>query len=252
MLHWIGAPKWALAIFLIVLAVCLLVLSYLLLRKEGPLVKYSRTGGIAGMRDILTVYPSGRAFVESKLIGSGELVLSEDHMAAIKLLLEELSPMGTAEYRAKPSAADFFSHSLVSERYGIELNWVDSWASEEIPFRLEAAEALMRELLNRAKGEDFKAGFGSSAGGTSMYAELDKLVVRAGSEVRIKVIVENTESSGRDLSVSGECFAAEVSGEGHDFSVSIKPLCDNKLLKVSMSFGNASVEVPIFILGAKA
>lgn len=217
MLHWVGAPKWALAIFLIVMAACLLALSYLLLRTERPLVTYSRTGGIAGMRDVLTVYPSGRAFFRSKITGSGELELSEDHMRAIRLLLEELSPMGTADYGAKPSATDFFSHSLVSEGYGVELSWVDPWASEvEVPFQLRAAEVLMRELLSRAKGEDFKAGFSGSASGTSIYAETNKLVAGTGSEVRIRVTVESMESLGsryREDASQLKCWAGSPSSK---------------------------------------
>ncbi|MEM3930114.1 MAG: hypothetical protein QXX48_07580 [Candidatus Korarchaeum sp.] len=257
MLHWVGAPKWALAILIIVLVASITVLSYLLLlRSERPLMTYRRTGGVAGLMEGLTIYPSGMASFQGKLVNR-EMKLSDDDLKAIRLLLKELASLGHSEYGAKPGTADFLSHSLVSEEYGIRLSWVDPWASEEVPFQLEAASVLMTKLFSEAMGGGFEARFGSSSGGISIRVELDGIVMEVHDEMRVKVFVENLGEDvpfDHPIKVSGECVVAEilrqaVLGKGrYEMNLMIGSDCGEKLLRVIISSQNVSVEVPIFVI----
>ncbi len=258
MFHWIGAPRWALVVLLVTLTISVSLLIYLLLlRTERPLATYRRTGGVAGLSESLTVYPSGRVLLQSK-VGTREARLSEEYMEAVRLLLKELAQIGKSEYGARPGAADFLSYSLVSSGYGVNLSWVDPWASGlRIPFQLEAANILMSELMSVVRGEEFELRVSNSSDGISMRAEAKGIVLSG--EMRIKVILETWEDfryEGPLLTVSG-CVVAEVPHQEGvlrrgmtEVEVAIRPLCIGRLLRVEISsIKNLSVEIPIFAIG---
>ncbi|RDD53295.1 MAG: hypothetical protein BA066_05165 [Candidatus Korarchaeota archaeon NZ13-K] len=217
MFHWVGAPKWALLVLLVTLATSTLILAYLaLLRAERPILTYSRTGGIAGIRESLTVYTSGRVLVQGRIIGSKELLLGDDRMRAIGLLLKELAPLGKLELGARPGAVDFFSYSIISEEHGLELSWVDPWASEgPVPFQLEAANALMSELISEARGEEFKLRVSGSDGEVSIQAEPEGLIMGTRDRMRVNITIEGVDLklNASLLRVSGNCVSAEILNE---------------------------------------
>lgn len=258
--HWIGTPRWALVVLLVTLTISVSLLSYLLLlRTERPLAIYRRTGGVAGLRESLVVYPSGRVVLQSGATGTEETRISGNYMEAVKLLLKELTSIGKSEYGARPGAADFFSYSLVSEGYGVNLSWVDPWASEgRVPFQLEAANLLMSELISVSRGEEFMLRMSDSSNGISMYAETSGLVVS--DEMKVKVVLTGEEADyGTLLTVSGDCIAAEVPPQGGmpergmtEVVIVIRPLCSGRLLRVEISFKDLSVEIPIFAIGRGA
>lgn len=261
MFHWIGAPKWALAILAFTLAFSLLILSYLaFIRSREPLITYVRTGGFAGIRDVLTIYQDGTAYLQSRTIGFLEIKLTEEELKAVKLMLEEMRSLGSLSYGARQGAADFFSHSIVSD--GIEVSWVDQWAArEELPLQLSASQLLLDKLIQEASGSVFAFKYGSFCGNLSIYVEASELILRKGEGIEIKVILENLSKEGSKIpppNFSGECLeieataSKEILGNGTlELTLRVVAECGGKISKISISHEyGCEIEIPVFVLGS--
>jgi len=151
MFHWIGAPRWAIVFLIILISASIIILSYFIVeRGKEPLLIYTRSGGIAGFMDKLMIYRDGEAQLSSKTqVIKGRV--SEEDMRALRKILEELREIGSVEYEPKEGAADFFSYSLSFN--GINITWVDPWASgEEIPDQLESLNSLISEIMGKLRG----------------------------------------------------------------------------------------------------
>ncbi|MCS7102768.1 MAG: hypothetical protein NZ992_02665 [Candidatus Korarchaeum sp.] len=262
MFHWIGAPKWALAVLMITLATSLIILSYFVfLRSQRPLMTYTKAGGFAGMSEVLTIYPDGRASLQSKNVGVKEIKLSGEEVEAVKLMLNELKSMGSLSYEARQGVADFFLHSIVSD--GLEISWVDQWASrDELPFQLTAAQLMMDKVLFEALGSVFTLRLSRSFDSISIYVEIDDFILRSGEDTEVRVILENQgediDLSYPPLNASGECLKAEMpvsegvlrKGIPLELSVKITAECGNRISRflLTPTFAESFIEVPIFVI----
>jgi len=151
MFHWIGAPRWAIIFLVILISASVIILAYFIVeRGKEPVLTYTRSGGVAGFADKLVIYEDGEAILSSKnQVIKGKV--SEEDMRALQKILEELRAIGSVEYKPKEGVADFFSYSLSYD--GINISWVDPWASkEEIPGQLNSLNSLISEIIGKLRG----------------------------------------------------------------------------------------------------
>lgn len=103
-------------------------------------VELHRTGGIAGLNELLVIEPDGEGRYLSNFRGEKFFSLSMDQLLRLKALIlgDDLQAIMPETYRAKPDAADYFAYSLTVTYYtdGQEtanktLSWVDEWALAE-------------------------------------------------------------------------------------------------------------------------
>lgn len=264
MFHWIGAPKWALVILIVTLAASALILSYLsYIRSQRPLMTYIRTGGIAGVKEVLMIYPDGRATLQSKIIGLKEIKLRDKELRAAKLLLRELKSLGNLSYEAKQGAADFFIHSISSD--GIEVSWVDQWAAKvELPLQLTVLQLLMDKVVREASGSSYVFISSLFCGSVNVRVETPDIILSPGEEIEIKVILENLGDSlsfsSATLNASGDCLRAEVpiiqsaleEGSPVELTIRVTAECESRVSRILINaFAEClPIEVPIIILGS--
>lgn len=110
--------------------------------KAPILLEYIKSGGIAGIKQTLTIDEFGSVMVNSTGIEQ-QTTISQQSITKIKDMLIENDFLGInpVEYKASANAADFFTHSLTVTIGDVrkQILWVDSWASQD---------PLPEELLN--------------------------------------------------------------------------------------------------------
>ncbi len=110
--------------------------------KTPLLLEYIKSGGIAGIKQTLTIDEFGNVKANSTGVEQ-QTTISQQSITELKDMLIENNflSINPIEYRASANAADFFTHSLTASIGDVrkQILWVDSWASQD---------PIPQELLN--------------------------------------------------------------------------------------------------------
>jgi hypothetical protein len=96
-------------------------------------IAWSRSGGFAGIDEILTIGSDGSALLSSNFLGDAEFTLTDTEWEELVALIEDSDFMELeATYGAKAGVADFFSYSLTVDMDSTskQVRWVDEWAAK--------------------------------------------------------------------------------------------------------------------------
>jgi len=124
-------------------------------RTGGLSLRWSRTGGFAGVREFFAVNPDGSwnfsQLSPQKHDRNG--TLTQDELDKLENSLREtgLMSLGKTAYDAKPGAFDFFNYKLELTMDGQTrvFRWVDAWASvERLPDALVKAQAIIESFIS--------------------------------------------------------------------------------------------------------
>lgn len=177
--------------YILLLIASIVAILILIVQSSTPLFIYHMSGGIAGLREELTVFPDGRAIYKR---GGEELRgnLDKDTLRAFEILLEGLSRSGFSEISPRSGAADFFSYELICPRKGERFTWVDEWASEiKLPLQLKALSKLLDYTVSEVRGERWVNGAVNSSAYVRIEASLSGFVVVRGKELILRAEVRN-------------------------------------------------------------
>ena len=127
-------------------------------------LKWSRTGGFAGMREFFTLYPDGSwSFIQlspQKRGRNGTVTQHEIELLENSFRETGLMSLGKTAYDAKPGAFDFFAYTLELTMDGQTkvFRWVDRWASvERLPDAIVKAQGIIESFISHlpiAAGDD--------------------------------------------------------------------------------------------------
>ncbi len=159
----------------------------------------SKTGGIAGVNDTLTVRADGSATVVSRYGASFNATVPPVEFSELRqTIAANLNSVSPRTLQAKAGAADYFGYRLsVATGAGTtELLWVDQWAANgTFPQGLSAIQDEVQKLRTDLT---IRHGFGNTntteAGALRLTVLTDRSVYKIGEQVSFGVIVENTGS----------------------------------------------------------
>ncbi len=130
-------------------------------RESTLRLELRRTGGIAGVNDLLVVEVEGSGRYTRGFVGGTAFKLSEEQLYQLRALIigNDFAETEPEEFGAKQGVADYFTYSLAVTyfRDGKEtsrktVSWVDEWAlKEQLPESLgrihKGLEALIAEIV---------------------------------------------------------------------------------------------------------
>ncbi len=114
-------------------------------------LQFTRTGGLAGANDVLTVSQSGDVSYTSRFSTGFNATLSRDELSTLEdSLVTNLGAIQSSVFSPKEGAADFFSYHLSVAVNGktTQLSWVDEWASlGAFPTELRNVQQMLQNTI---------------------------------------------------------------------------------------------------------
>lgn len=138
-----------LAVAVICIAVGLYVYQATTTTDEITQLTWEKTGGIAGLSEILVVEANGTASYHSNRFGDAKIILTD---AEVKELMNKAENLFAENkmYRPKLGVADYFTYQLTlyTASASTKVTWVDEWASEEaIPKELSDFQSYIENIV---------------------------------------------------------------------------------------------------------
>ncbi len=114
-------------------------------------LQFTRTGGLAGANDVLTISQSGDVSYTSRFGTGFNATLSRDELSVLEnSLVADLGAIQTSVLSPKDGAADFFNYHLTVTVNGrtTQLSWVDEWASlGAFPAELRNVQQMLQNTI---------------------------------------------------------------------------------------------------------
>lgn len=163
-------------------------------------LEFSKTGGMAGVNDILTIRGDGSATLVSRYGVSFNATVPIVEFSELKqVVAKNLDNISPRTFQAKAGTADYFGYQLAvtTDAGRTELLWVDQWAvNGTLP---DGLSALQGEVQNLETDLAIRHSLGntntSEAGALRLTVLIDKTSYKIGEQVSFGVILENTGSS---------------------------------------------------------
>jgi len=164
--------------------------------KSPLLLEYTKSGGIAGVQESVTVDSDGKLALNK---GKQKQVyqLSQQDLSDLKDVIIEngFFELEQTAYEPASNTADFFTYELevVLGNTTNAVNWVDEWAAKQkIPAELhniqQAVENILQDKLTRSNERTVVSQY------LTLTLVTDKLEYKAGELVKVKAILANEGS----------------------------------------------------------
>jgi hypothetical protein len=163
-------------------------------------LEFARTGGIAGVSDILMIRDDGSATLSSTHRVSFNGAVGAVELSELKhVIAANLNGISPKTLQAQAGAADYFGYRLAvtNGTETTQITWVDQWAvTGTFPHGLNVIQGELQKLMTDLTARQGSVNTNSSeAGGLLMTVLTDKSGYRVGEQVNFAVILENTGSS---------------------------------------------------------
>ncbi len=114
-------------------------------------LQFVRTGGFAGVNDVLTIDQSGAVSYVTRFGHSFNASMSQSDLVNLKkATVAGLSAIQTNAFQPKNGVADFFTYGLTVTADGktTQVTWVDPWASSvPLPAELQSVHLLLQTTI---------------------------------------------------------------------------------------------------------
>ncbi len=185
--------------------------------RPRVLLRYTRSGGVAGVREEMIVYEDGRAVLTSGGMSSGG-DLPEGLVSALRIVIRGIGGGGVVGPPPAEGAADFFTHELDSPDLGVSVRWVDPWASGgRLPDEIIALDHLISYARAYLLGWEAGLSDASSSGGMTLEVWIERPWASPGDEVSIQAEFSNGGPEAVSYEVQTPCHpdvALEPEGGG--------------------------------------
>ncbi|MDK2464207.1 MAG: hypothetical protein QI223_05490 [Candidatus Korarchaeota archaeon] len=215
----------------VVVAAAFLIAYAFAIRESGGervLLRYRRVGGIAGVSEELVVYEDGRAVMGGGGLSAGAK-LPDGLVAALKTVFERIGETGVQGPPPTPGAADYFTHLVEAPGLGVNVSWVDLWASgNEVPDEIVALDALLSFARAYLLGWEPQHAARLAVGDLTVEVWIDRPWISPGDQITVRVEARNSEQEALAYERPTPChpdFRIEVEGGGADVSY-VQPAYD--------------------------
>jgi Intracellular proteinase inhibitor len=173
-------------------------------------LEFGKTGGIAGVNDTLVVRDDASATLSSRYGASFDSTVGAVEFSELKhVIAASLGDTSPGTFQARAGTADYFGYRLAvtTDTGTTVLLWVDQWAvNGTFPQGLSAIQGEVQKLMtDLTVRHSYANANASEAGGLRMTILTDKSSYKAGDQVNIAVILENTGSSNVTYTSSTPC-----------------------------------------------
>jgi thiol-disulfide isomerase/thioredoxin len=205
-------------------------------------IEWHRTGGFAGVDELLTIKSDGSASYFSNLIGGREFSLSEAEWEELVNVVENTNfKKLESSYGPKSDVADFFSYSLEvkTKSQTIRVEWVDDWASEKpLPDELKMIEENHLSII-QGSGQGAVEGIVHDENGNSVSGLLVSIINGSVGFPEIAVITNN-----RGFYHIGSIPPGIFTLGAHDDLGNVRGLGSIQIQGGKTSFLNITVDIP--------
>ncbi len=159
-------------------------------------LRYSRSGGIAGVNDTLLIAGDGSVTFTSRYGHSFSGTLGTVEFSELRTVMTaNIGKVSPAHLVAKSGAADYFSYGLEVRSEGVSsaVSWVDRWATDgPIPEALVTVQDEIQKLvIDLTSRHTYVNSGASTSNGLKITILTDRSAYKVGEQLSYVVIIEN-------------------------------------------------------------